>query len=98
MTWHWIGLAAFSLTLLPAGLALLTGRIPPRLHAHLAPTRPRGWALLALWAAAPLNTVPRLTDAPPALTLAATATAGAVAVAGCALAAATTLRAAKAAP
>ncbi|MER6999184.1 hypothetical protein [Streptomyces sp. NPDC000410] len=98
MIWHWIGLAAFSLTLLPAGLALLTGRIPNRLQARLAPARPRGWALLALWAAAPLNTVPRLADTPSAITLAATATAGAVAVAGCALAAAATLRAAKAAP
>ncbi|MEU3091370.1 hypothetical protein ACWCQ0_41945 [Streptomyces massasporeus] len=98
MIWHWAGLAAFSLTLLPAGLALLTGRIPNRLHARLAPTRPRGWALLALWAAAPLNTVPRLADAPPAITLAATATAGAAAVAGCALAAAATLRATKDTP
>lgn len=25
MTWQWIGLAVFSLTLLPAGVALLTG-------------------------------------------------------------------------
>ncbi|MCX5006738.1 hypothetical protein OHB05_29570 [Streptomyces sp. NBC_00638] len=30
MTWHWTGLAVFSLTLLPAGLALLTGRMPHR--------------------------------------------------------------------
>jgi hypothetical protein len=95
--WHWIGLAVFSLTLLPAGLALLTERIPRRMHARLAPTRPRGWALLALWAAAPLNAVPRLADAPPAITLAATATAGAVAVTGCALVAVATLRAEKAA-
>lgn len=40
MTWHWTGLAVFSLTLLPAGLALLTGRIPHRLHACLAPATP----------------------------------------------------------
>jgi hypothetical protein len=95
VTWHWTGLAVFSLTLLPAGLALLAGRIPHRLHARLAPARPRGWAVLCLWAAAPLNTIPRLADAPPAITLAATATAGAVAVAGCALAAGATLRASK---
>lgn len=97
MNWHWTGLAVFSLTLLPAGLALLTGRIPARLQARLTPARPRGWALLALWAVAPLNTIPRLADAPPTITLAATATAGAVAVAGCALSAAATFRAAKAA-
>ncbi|WP_426570094.1 hypothetical protein [Streptomyces canus] len=97
MTWHWTGLAVFSLTLLPAGLALLTGRMPHRLHARLAPARPRGWALLCLWAAAPLNTIPRLADAPPAITLAATTIAGVVAVAGCAVAADATLRASKAA-
>ncbi|MFI1733811.1 hypothetical protein ACH40E_32280 [Streptomyces acidicola] len=96
MIWHWTGLAVFSLTLLPAGLALVTGRIPNRLHARLAPARPRGWALLGLWATAPLNTIPRLADAPPAITLAATATAGAVAVAGCVLAVAASLRAPKA--
>ncbi|WP_149830420.1 hypothetical protein [Streptomyces tailanensis] len=95
MIWHWIGLAVFSLTLLPAGPALLTERIPRRLHARLAPTRPRGWALLALWAAAPLNAVPRLVDAPPAITLAATATAGVVAAAGCAWVAVAALRAEK---
>ncbi|WP_432164964.1 hypothetical protein [Streptomyces sp. bgisy031] len=97
MTWHWTGLAVFSLTLLPAGLALLTDRMPHRLHARLAPARPHGWALLCLWAAAPLNTIPRLADAPPAITLAATALAGVVAVAGCAWAAGATLRASKAA-
>jgi hypothetical protein len=37
MTWHWIGLALFSLTLLPAGLAIITGRIPERLR---TPARP----------------------------------------------------------
>ncbi|MFJ8533591.1 hypothetical protein [Streptomyces sp. NPDC093591] len=98
MIWHWIGLAVSSLTLLPAGLALLTGQIPHRLQVRLAPARPRGWALLCLWAAAPLNTIPRLADAPPSVTLAATATAGAVAVAGCALAAAAALRTSKVAP
>ncbi|WP_234388667.1 hypothetical protein [Streptomyces sp. AS58] len=96
--WHWIGLAVFSLTLLPAGLALLTGRMPHRLRARLEPARPRGWALLLLWAAAPLNTLPRLADAPHAITLAATATAGALAIGGCALAAAAALRTPKAAP
>ncbi|MEU3090311.1 hypothetical protein ACWCQ0_33815 [Streptomyces massasporeus] len=98
MFWHWTGLAVFSLTLLPAGLALLTGRVPRRWHARLTPTRPRGWALLSLWAAAPLNTIPRLADAPPSITLAATAIAGVVTVAGCGLVAAAVFRASKVAP
>ncbi|WP_370417633.1 hypothetical protein AB8O64_02525 [Streptomyces sp. QH1-20] len=98
MIWHWTGLAVFSLTLLPAGLALLTGRIPVRMQARLTPTRPRGWALLTLSAAAPINTIPRLADAPPAITLAATATAAMTAAAGCVLAAAATFRTAKATP
>ncbi|WP_432043393.1 hypothetical protein [Streptomyces cadmiisoli] len=96
--WHWITLTVFSLTLLPAGLALLTGHLPHRLRARLAPARPRGWALLLLWAAAPLNTIPRLADAPYAITLAATATAGALAIGGCTLAAAAALRTPKATP
>ena len=87
MTWHWIGLVFFSLTLLPAGLALLSGRTPHRLRHRLAPMRPRGLALLALYAVAPLNTVPRLAEAPPVITLVATATAGLVAAAGCTYAA-----------
>ncbi|MGQ4475740.1 hypothetical protein [Streptomyces sp. SAS_276] len=87
MNWQWIGLVFFSLTLLPAGLALLTGRIPRRLRYRLAPMRPRGWGLLALYAVAPLNAVPRLADAPPLIILVATATAGVVAAAGCTYAA-----------
>ncbi|MEU9670813.1 hypothetical protein AB0E25_35635 [Streptomyces bobili] len=92
MTWHCIGLALFSLTLLPAGLAVITGRIPERLRTRLAPTRTRGWAILALYAVAPLNTIPRLAGASPAITLAATATAGIVAVTGCTAAAIAALR------
>ncbi|WP_338900084.1 hypothetical protein WBG99_34180 [Streptomyces sp. TG1A-60] len=83
MTWHWIGLAFFSLTLLPAGLAMVTGHVPERLRSRLAPARPRGWALLAGYAAAPLNTIPRLVEASPAIISAATATAGIVAATGC---------------
>lgn len=87
MTWHWIGLVFFSLTLLPAGLALVGGRIPQRLRHRLAPMRPRGWALLALYTVAPLNTIPRLAEAPPVITLVATAAAGVLAAVGCTYAA-----------
>ncbi|MER7741957.1 hypothetical protein ABTX34_27205 [Streptomyces sp. NPDC096538] len=87
MTWHWIGLALFSLTLLPAGLAMITSRIPKRLRTRLAPTRTRGWAVLALYAVAPLNVIPRMAGASPAITFAAAAVAGIVAVTGCAVAA-----------
>jgi hypothetical protein len=45
--------------------------------------RPRGLALLAFYAAAPLNAVPRLADASPSITLAATGLAMAVVLAGC---------------
>ncbi|WP_432073834.1 hypothetical protein [Streptomyces wuyuanensis] len=87
MTWHWIGLTFFSITLLPAGTAMATGHVPKRLRPRLAPTAPRGWAVLALYAAAPLNAIPRLAGASPTIILAGTATAGFVAAAGCAVAA-----------
>ncbi|MER7896469.1 hypothetical protein ABTX62_10165 [Streptomyces sp. NPDC096046] len=83
MLWQWIGLAVFSLTLLPAGVALLTGRVPRRLRPRLDPMRPRGLALLAFYAAAPLNAVPRLAGASPVLTLTATGLAMMVTLAGC---------------
>ncbi|MEU3985945.1 hypothetical protein AB0F77_38790 [Streptomyces sp. NPDC026672] len=98
MTWHWIGLVFFSLTLFPGGLALLSGRIPNSLRHRLAPMRPRGLALLALYAVAPLNTVPRLAEAPPVITLVATAAAALVAAAGCAYAAVAAHRVGKATP
>ncbi|MCX5522488.1 hypothetical protein OG342_06360 [Streptomyces bobili] len=82
MIWQWTGLAVFSLTLLPAGIALLTGHVPQRLHSRLAPMRPRGVALLAFYTAAPLNTLPRLADASTTVTLAATALAGLLTCAG----------------
>ncbi|MFE9629329.1 hypothetical protein [Streptomyces sp. NPDC006527] len=83
MIWQWIGLAVFSFTLLPASVALLTGRVPQRLRSRLDPMRPRGLALLAFYAAAPLNAVPLLADASPSITLAATGLAMAVVLAGC---------------
>ncbi|WP_318217349.1 hypothetical protein [Streptomyces sp. SCL15-6] len=83
--------------LLPAALALITGRVPQRLRSRLAPTRPRGWALFALYLAAPLNAVRRLAGASPGLTLAATAAAGTLAVTGCVGAALAAHRATRAA-
>lgn len=83
MIWQWIGLAVFSLTLLPAGAAMAAGHVPARLRARLTPVRVRGWAVLAIYAVAPLNAIPRLAGATPELTLALTAAAGIVAAAGC---------------
>ncbi|MEV6408973.1 hypothetical protein AB0M58_39600 [Streptomyces bobili] len=85
MIWQWTGLAVFSVTLLPAGIALLTGHVPQRLHSRLAPMRPRGIALLAFYTAAPLNALPRLAGASTTVTLAATAPAGLLTCAGCVL-------------
>ncbi|WP_238426722.1 hypothetical protein [Streptomyces adustus] len=86
MTWQWIGLTIFSLTLLPAGLAMAAGWAPARLRAQLAPVRAHGWALLSLYAVAPLNAIPRLGGASPEMSLALTAVGGIVGVAGCLLA------------
>ncbi|GGT53622.1 hypothetical protein [Streptomyces purpureus] len=83
MTWQWIGLTFFSLTVLPAGLAMAAGRVPERLRRRLAPVRTRGWALLLIYATAPVNAIPRLLGASPDITLACTAAGGALAVAGC---------------
>ncbi|MEU9574085.1 hypothetical protein AB0D62_30320 [Streptomyces massasporeus] len=83
MLWQWIGLAVFSVTLLPAGVALLTGRVPRRLRPRLDPMRPCGLAVLAFYAAAPLNAIPRLAGASPVLTLAATGLGMLVTLAGC---------------
>ncbi|MFE9482985.1 hypothetical protein ACFYNM_30810 [Streptomyces spororaveus] len=83
MTWQWTGLAVFSLILLPAAAAMITGRVPRRLRRRPAPVRPRGWALLLICATAPVNALPRLAGASPGLTLACTAAGGGLAVAGC---------------
>ncbi|GHA97546.1 hypothetical protein ACIQRS_25195 [Streptomyces termitum] len=82
MTWQWTGLALFSLTVLPAGVAMATNRVPERLRHRLAPVRPRGRALLLIYATAPFNALPRMTGASPDLTLACTAAGGLLAVAG----------------
>ncbi|WP_405421717.1 hypothetical protein [Streptomyces erythrochromogenes] len=92
MIWHWIGLNIFSLTLLPAGLAMVAGRATARLRARLAPVRAHGWALLAIYAVAPLNSIPRLAGASPEMSLALTAAGGIVGAAGCLLAGLARLR------
>ncbi|MFJ3921754.1 hypothetical protein [Streptomyces sp. NPDC090022] len=82
MKWHWTALILFSVTLLPAGLAMVADRVPRRLRARLAPVRARGAAFLLIYATAPVNAVPRLAGASPDTTLACTAAGGALAVAG----------------
>lgn len=86
MIWQWTGLTVFSLTLLPGGAAMAAGWAPARLRPRLTPVRIYGWALLALYAVAPLNAIPRLAGASAELSLVLTAAAGFVAVAGCLLA------------
>ncbi|MFI7358941.1 hypothetical protein ACIBTP_34040 [Streptomyces avidinii] len=83
MRWHWIGLAVFTLTLLPTGLAMAADRVPQRLRGRLTPVRPHGWFLLMIYATAPVNALPRLAGASPDVTLACTAAGGAFAVTGC---------------
>ncbi|MFF5450557.1 hypothetical protein ACFY40_04810 [Streptomyces sp. NPDC012950] len=83
MTWQWIGLTFFSLTVLPASLAMATNRVPERLRHRLTPVRPRGWALLLIYATAPVNALPRIAGASPEITLVCTAAGGLLAVAGC---------------
>ncbi|MFJ3976493.1 hypothetical protein [Streptomyces sp. NPDC090021] len=92
MKWQWIGLIAFSLTLLPAAVAMTADRVPRRLRNRLAPVRPRGWALLLIYATAPVNAVPRLAGASPDITLACTLVGGGLAVAGCLVLGVATLR------
>ncbi|MEU6759048.1 hypothetical protein [Streptomyces sp. NPDC046685] len=92
MQWQWIGLIAFSLTLLPVAVAMITDRVPRRLRGKLTPVRPRGWGFLLIYATAPVNAVPRLAGASPDTTLACTAAGGGRAVAGCLVLGVATLR------
>ncbi|MEW2129726.1 hypothetical protein [Streptomyces sp. NPDC005435] len=85
MTWQWIFLVAFSLTVLPLGLALVTDKVPERLRSRLAPVRPRGWAFLALYAGVLINSVPRLAGAPSSVLMAATVAGGLATLSGLAL-------------
>ncbi|WP_030771870.1 MULTISPECIES: hypothetical protein [unclassified Streptomyces] len=82
MNLQWAGLAVFSLTMLPAGVALMTDRVPRRLRPRLAPVRLRGAAVLLIYLVAPVNAVPRLAGASPDTTLACTAAGGVFVVVG----------------
>ncbi|MFE3323951.1 hypothetical protein [Streptomyces sp. NPDC059176] len=93
MIWQWTALAVFTLTVLPVAVALLTDRIPRRLRSTAVPTRPWGLALLSLYAVAPINALPRLAGASPAVVLTATVLGGVLAVSGCTLATVATCRA-----
>ncbi|MGW7033002.1 hypothetical protein ACWGFX_38315 [Streptomyces xanthophaeus] len=83
MIWQWTGLAVFSLTLLPAGLAMATGRVPARLRARLTPVRVHGWGHPRHLRRGTPERDPPPGRAAPELSLALTATAGIVAAAGC---------------
>ncbi|MGW7456485.1 hypothetical protein [Streptomyces sp. NPDC054797] len=85
MNWQLTGLVLFSVTLLPVGMAMAAGRIPLRMRGRLAPVRPRGWCVLAIYSVAPLNAVPRLADASPGVSLTCTAAGGVLAVTSCLL-------------
>ncbi|NXY94228.1 hypothetical protein HYE82_07470 [Streptomyces sp. BR123] len=82
MNWQWIFLILFSLTLLPAGIALLAGWAPRSLRTDGMPVRSQGAALLLIYATVPVNAIPRLADASAAMVLACTAGGGALALTG----------------
>ncbi|MFD8022577.1 hypothetical protein ACFV6G_19400 [Streptomyces lavendulae] len=61
--YHAIALAAATLLILPFPVAILAGWTPPKLPSRDA-AMPYAWALLCLYAHAPLNAIPRMLDAP----------------------------------
>ncbi|MEU6347400.1 hypothetical protein ABZ883_41455 [Streptomyces sp. NPDC046977] len=97
MTWQWIGLTVFSLTVLPAGTAMAANWVPGRLRSRLTPVRLRGWAFLAVYAPAALNAIPRLAGVTPEVILAGVFAGGVLAVGGCVLIAVAARRTADAA-
>ncbi|WP_405451050.1 hypothetical protein [Streptomyces erythrochromogenes] len=60
---HALALAAATLLLLPFAIALLVGWTPSRLGTREV-SRPYAYAILCLYLQAPLNTLPRMVDAP----------------------------------
>ncbi|MCC0100751.1 hypothetical protein K7B10_39585 [Streptomyces flavotricini] len=62
-TYHAIALAAGTLLVLPAPLAILTGWTPRGLRGRQLAARPYAWAVLCLYTLMPLNALPRMLDA-----------------------------------
>ncbi|MDJ0380154.1 hypothetical protein [Streptomyces sp. G-G2] len=61
--YHALALAVATVLLVPLALAMLAGRTPLRLPDRAA-RRAFAWALLCLYALAPLNAIPRMADTP----------------------------------
>ncbi|MEV6954561.1 hypothetical protein [Streptomyces sp. NPDC051183] len=70
--YHALALAAATLLILPVPVAMLAGWTPPRLPSRAA-VRPYAYALLCLYALAPLNAIPRMVGAPAQVVTACTA-------------------------
>ncbi|MCY0933142.1 hypothetical protein [Streptomyces sp. H34-S4] len=64
-----LALAAATVLLLPVAVAMLAGWTPSRLR-DWAVARPYAYALLCIYALAPLNAVPRMLDASTAVVMA----------------------------
>ncbi|MFG2387768.1 hypothetical protein ACGFYF_02670 [Streptomyces lavendulae] len=62
--YHAVALAAATLLMLPPAVAMLAGWTPPRLSSR-AVVVPYAWAMVCLYANAPLNAVPRMLGAAP---------------------------------
>ncbi|MFB7148497.1 hypothetical protein [Streptomyces virginiae] len=62
--YHAVALAAATLLMLPPAVAMLAGWTPPKLASRAAVV-PYAWALVCLYANAPLNAVPRMLGAAP---------------------------------
>ncbi|MCQ0021730.1 hypothetical protein M4914_01250 [Streptomyces somaliensis DSM 40738] len=60
---HAVGLAFYTLVLLPLPLLVLTGRMPGRLRTRVADPRSLALALIGFWLLVLVNAVPRILDA-----------------------------------
>nr|BEK69082.1 hypothetical protein KPHV_63090 [Kitasatospora purpeofusca] len=78
----WAAVGTVTAVMIPAGIALATGRPPRRTRAWLEPVRPRGWGLLLLYADLPAHVVPRALGADDHVVLAGAAGGGLLAAAG----------------
>ncbi|MCX5406579.1 hypothetical protein OHA37_22230 [Streptomyces sp. NBC_00335] len=70
--YHAIALAAATLLALPVPVAILAGWTPPKWPTRAAAVS-CAWALLCIYALAPLNAIPRILDAPDPAVMACTA-------------------------